>query len=183
MMVLNLGIFIPYATYKQWRFCFPDWITVSAFYNNKFYSVILQLFIFSCFGFSFFPDRNIDCLNLLLNSGADLDIKDHLGRSVVLRFVTSTWTEVTFVPLIAGLLCITLLLTRTVSVLSHWWELVLKSMSLTSQAAVLCTVLPLHSTFLGEEIFSEVKHIFIKLNLFKNALSVLLNFFMQNWSK
>lgn len=39
------------------------------------------------FWFFFFPDRNIDCLNLLLNCGADLDIKDHLGRSVVLRFL------------------------------------------------------------------------------------------------
>lgn len=34
-----------------------------------------------------FSDRNIDCLNLLLNCGADLDIKDHLGRSVILRFL------------------------------------------------------------------------------------------------
>jgi len=29
----------------------------------------------------FSPNRNVDCLNLLLNSAAaDLDAKDHLGR-------------------------------------------------------------------------------------------------------
>lgn len=159
----NLGIFIPCATYKQWRFCFPGWITVSAFYSNKFCSVILQLFKFSCLGFSFFPWQKHRLSKLIVEQWCWPGYQRSFGEvSSPEIFFTSTRTEVTCVPLIAGLLCITLLLTRTVSVLSHWWELVLKSMSLTSQAAVLCTVPPLHSTFLGEEILSEVKQIFIK---------------------
>lgn len=30
--------------------------------------------------FSFSHDRNIECLNLLLSSEAELDVKDNLGR-------------------------------------------------------------------------------------------------------
>lgn len=58
----------------------------------------------SSFVFHFFTDRNVECLKLLLNSGADLSKKDNFGRyklylSIIINLL-DTGAHITFFGLV-----------------------------------------------------------------------------------
>lgn len=94
--------------------------------------------------------RNVECLNLLLSSGADLNKRDIMGRwvpplllSTLQTSKTCDFNEFLLSPcvLAAGPRCTMRLLMGGTSALWPWLALALRSMSLTRQAVLPCTTL------------------------------------------
>lgn len=100
---------------------------------------LIPVIIFCC--------RNVECLNLLLSSGTDLNKRDVMGRWVSPPFLPQTGlTEVPLSSLsppsfLTGHRCTMRLLMGGISALWPWWALALRSTSLTRQAVLPCTTL------------------------------------------